>query len=184
MLNIFWVICDTWNLLIKFHKFVATNHVCGSKKFNFRSGLIMILKKCRKLICRHTRRWLNLQISTSSSWKKMIEYREGRGRYMRLNCSEKNFNKVIKVVITWSHLAGTKFCPVFPGSRQCYKSFIYYILQLHVKSIIPASWDPSVVLPGSRFARTKLSYVIASARRSGMTKLTYQFEKINKSTYQ
>ena len=34
-------------MLIKFHKFVATNYVCESKKFNFRSGLIMILKKCR-----------------------------------------------------------------------------------------------------------------------------------------
>ena len=61
-----------------------------------------------------------------------------------------------------------KFCPVLPGSRQCYKLFINYILRLHVKCFILARRDPSIVLPGSRFAGTKFSHVIASARLSGM----------------
>ena len=51
-----------------------------------------------------------------------------------------------KVVITWSQLAGMKLCPVLPGSRQCYKFFINYILRLYVKIIIPARRDPSFIL--------------------------------------
>ena len=69
-----------------------------------------------------------------------------------------------KVVITWSRLAGMKFCPVLPRSWQCYKLFINYILRLHVKSGIPPWPD----LPRSRFAGTKFSHVIASAHLSGM----------------
>ena len=49
-----------------------------------------------------------------------------------------------------------KFCPTLPGSRQCYKLFITYILRLHVKHFIPArrvpllySRDPT--LPGRNF---------------------------------
>ena len=38
-------------------------------------------------------------------------------------------------------------------SRQCYKLFISYILRLHVKSFIPARWDPCFVLPESRSKR-------------------------------
>ena len=75
---------------------------------------------------------------------------------------------VTKVVITRSRLVGMKFCPVLSGSRQCYKFFINYILRLHVKSFIPAGRDPSIVLPGSRFAGTKFSHVIPSAHLSGM----------------
>ena len=33
-----------------------------------------------------------------------------------------------QVVITWSRLAGMKFCPALPESRQCYKLFINHIL--------------------------------------------------------
>ena len=76
-----------------------------------------------------------------------------------------------KVVITWSRLAETKFCPVLSGSRQCYKLFINYILGIHVKSFIPAKRGPTFVLPGSRFAGTKFSHVIALACLSGMKKL-------------
>ena len=65
------------------------------------------------------------------------------------------------VVIRWSRLAGMKLCPVLPGSRQCYKSGINYILPLHVKSFIPRRRDSSFVLPGSRFPKTKFSHVIA-----------------------
>ena len=76
-----------------------------------------------------------------------------------------------KVVITWSRLAEMKFCPVLPGSRQCYKLFINYILGIHVKSFIPVKRGPTFVLPGSRFAGTKFSHVIALACLSGMKKL-------------
>ena len=64
-----------------------------------------------------------------------------------------------------------RFCPVLPGSWQCYKLFINYILRLHVKRFIPARRDPSFVQPGSRFAGTKFSHVIASARLGGIKKL-------------
>ena len=74
-------------------------------------------------------------------------------------------------MITWSQLARMKFCPVLPGSQQCYKLFINYILRLHVKSFILASRDPSFALPGFRFAETKCSFVITSARLSGMKML-------------
>ena len=73
-------------------------------------------------------------------------------------------------MITWSRFAGMKFCPALPGSRQYSKLFINFILWLHGKSFIPARRDPAFVLPGSRFARTKFSHVIASARLSGMKK--------------
>ena len=53
-----------------------------------------------------------------------------------------------KVVITWSQLAGMKFCPILPGSHQYYKFFINYILRLYVKIFIPARRDPSFVLTG------------------------------------
>ena len=64
-----------------------------------------------------------------------------------------------------------KFCPALSGSQQCYKLFINYILRLHVKRFIPARRDPSFVQPGSRFAGTKFSHVIASARLGGIKKL-------------
>ena len=73
-------------------------------------------------------------------------------------------------MITWSRLAGMNFCPALPGSRQCYKLLINYILRLHVKRFIPARRDPSLVQPGSRFAGTKFSHVIASARLGGIKK--------------
>ena len=52
-------------------------------------------------------------------------------------------------------------------------------MRLHGKSLIPPRRDPAFVLPGSRFAGTKFSHVIASARLSGMKKLTHQFENIS-----
>ena len=61
--------------------------------------------------------------------------------------------------------------PALPGSRQCYKLFINYILRLHVKRFIQARRDPFFVQPGSHFAGTKLSHVIASARLGGIEKL-------------
>ena len=91
---------------------------------------------------------------------------------MSLWClSRRNRHFVSKVVITWSRLAGMKFCLVLPGSRQCYKLFINYILRLHVKSYIPARQDPSFVLPGFHFTGTKFYHVIATARLNGMKKL-------------
>ena len=91
---------------------------------------------------------------------------------MSLWClSRRNRHFVSKVVITWSRLAGMKFCLVLPGSRQCYKLFINYILQLRVKSFIPARKDPSFVLPGFHFAGTKFYHVIATAHLNGMKKL-------------
>ena len=91
---------------------------------------------------------------------------------MSLWClSRRNRHFVSKVVITWSRLARMKFCLVLPGSRQCYKLFINYILQLHVKSFIPARQDPSFVLPAFHFAGTKFYHVIATARLNGMKKL-------------
>ena len=81
----------------------------------------------------------------------------------------------IKVVITWSRLAGMKFCSALPGSRQCYKLVINYILRLHVKRFIPARRYPSFVQPGSRFAGTKFSHVIASARLGGIKKLIKKY---------
>ena len=74
-------------------------------------------------------------------------------------------------MIAWSRLAGMKFCLVLPGSRQCLKLFINYILWLHVKSFIPARREPSFVLPQSCFAGTKFSRVIASTCLSGIKKL-------------
>ena len=75
------------------------------------------------------------------------------------------------MVIIWSRLTGMKFWLVLPGSWQCYKFSVNYILWFHVKSFIPARWDPSFILPESRFAGTKFSHVITSARLSGMKKL-------------
>ena len=49
--------------------------------------------------------------------------------------------------------------------------FMNYILWLHVKSFILARWNPSFLLPGSRFFWMKLSHVITSARLSGMKML-------------
>ena len=49
---------------------------------------------------------------------------------------------LFKLVITWSRLVGKKFCCVLPGSRQCYKLFINYTLQLYVKSFIPEGGIP------------------------------------------
>ena len=94
---------------------------------------------------------------------KFIKYRPGISPSLRLVLN--------MVVITWLWLTGMKFCPVLPGSQQCYKLFINYILLLHVKSVIPAWRDPSFVLLWSRFAGTKFSDVIASARLRGMKKL-------------
>ena len=85
-----------------------------------------------------------------------------------------------KVVITWSRLAGMKLCPVFP--RQSYKFFINYILRLFLKSFIPVKWDTSLLLPESRFAGTKFSHVIASARLGGMKKFIHDIQR-RKSPY-
>ena len=81
------------------------------------------------------------------------------------------FLNISKVVIAWSRLAGMKFYPTLPGSRQGYKLFINYILRLHVKRFIPARRDLSFVQPGSCFAGTKFSHVIVSARLGGIKKL-------------
>ena len=75
------------------------------------------------------------------------------------------------VVSTWSQLAGMKLCPALPGSRQCYKLFVNYILRLHVKRFIPVRRDHSFVQPVSRFAGKKFSHVIASAHLGGIKKL-------------
>ena len=80
-----------------------------------------------------------------------------------------------KVVITWSRLAGMKFCPALPGSRQCYILFINYVLWLHVKRFILARRDPSFVQPGSRFVGTKFSHVISSFRLGGIKKLIKKY---------
>ena len=85
------------------------------------------------------------------------------------------FNKFIWSKFNWSRLAGIKFCPALPGSRQCYKLFINYILRLHVKLFIPARRDPSFVQPGSRFAGTEFSHEIASARLGGIKKLIKKY---------
>ena len=74
-------------------------------------------------------------------------------------------------MITWCRLAGMKFCPALPRSRQCYKLFINYILRLHAKRFIPTRRDPSFVQPGSRFAGMKFSHVIVSARLGEIKKL-------------
>ena len=68
-----------------------------------------------------------------------------------------------------------KFCPALPGSRQCYKLFINYILRLQVKRFIPVRRDPSFVQPGSRFAEMKFSHVIASARLDGIKKFIKKY---------
>ena len=68
-------------------------------------------------------------------------------------------------------MVGMKFCPILPRSQQYYRFSMNYILRLPVDSFIPARRDPLFVLPGSRFAETKFSHVIASARLSGMKKL-------------
>ena len=65
--------------------------------------------------------------------------------------------------------------PALPGSRQCYKLFINQILLLHVKSFIPARRDSSFEQPGSRFAGTKFSHVIALARLDGIKKLIKKY---------
>ena len=64
-----------------------------------------------------------------------------------------------------------KFYPTLPGSQQCYKLLINYILRLHVKRFIPARQDPSFVQPGSCFAGMKFSHVIPSAYLGGIKKL-------------
>ena len=69
-----------------------------------------------------------------------------------------------------SQLARMKFCPVLLGRRERYKFIINYICRLHVKSFVPAKWEPSFVLPRSCFAGTKYSHVIAPAHLSGMKK--------------
>ena len=74
-------------------------------------------------------------------------------------------------MVIWSRLAGMRFCPALPGSRQRYKLFINYILRLHVKRFIPARRDPSFVQPGSCLTGTKFSHVIASARLGRIKKL-------------
>ena len=81
-----------------------------------------------------------------------------------------NWLKNSKVVTVWSRLARMKFWPILPRSQQCYKFFINYILRLHLESFIPARRDSSFVMPGSRFAGTKFSHVIASACLSEMKK--------------
>ena len=54
----------------------------------------------------------------------------------------------------------------FPQSWQCYKLFINYVLHLLLQSFIPERRDPSFVLPGSSFTRTKFSHVIAIENRN------------------
>ena len=78
-------------------------------------------------------------------------------------------------MITWSRLAGLKFCPTLPGSQQCYKLFIIYILRLHVIRFVPARRDPTFVRPGSRFAWTKFSHVITSVHPGGIKKLIKKY---------
>ena len=80
-----------------------------------------------------------------------------------------------KLTIKWSQLAGMKFCLALPGSRQCYKLFINYILRLHVKRFIPARRNLSFIQPGSHFAGTKFFHVIASARLGGIKKLIKKY---------
>ena len=63
----------------------------------------------------------------------------------------------------------------FAGSGQCYKLFKNYILRLHVKRFILARRNPSFVQPGSRFAGTKFSHVIASARQGGIKMLIKKY---------
>ena len=73
---------------------------------------------------------------------------------------------------TWSRFARIKFCPVLPGSRQCYKLFINYFLRLHVKSFIPTRQDPSsFVLPRDR----RYSYYIFKTHMTSICKK--QFNK-------
>ena len=72
-------------------------------------------------------------------------------------------------------IAEMKICPALPGSRQCYKVFINYILRLHVKRFILARRDLSFIQPGSRFAETKFSQVIASARLGRIKKLIKKY---------
>ena len=78
-------------------------------------------------------------------------------------------------MVIWSRLAGMRFCPALPGSRQRYKLFINYILRLHVKRFIPARRDPSFVQPGSCLGGTKFSHVIASARLGRIKKLIKKY---------
>ena len=90
-----------------------------------------------------------------------------------------------KMVISWFRLAGMEFCPVLPGSRQCYKFFRNFILQLHVTSFIPARRNPSFELPGCRFAGKKFSHVVSSACLSAMKKsINTSVWKIYRSTFQ
>ena len=85
-----------------------------------------------------------------------------------------------KVVISWFRLAGMEFCPVLPGSRQCYKFFKNFIFQLHVTSFIPARRNPSFELPGCRFAGNKFSYCLSAMKKSINTSVW----KIYRSTFQ
>ena len=77
----------------------------------------------------------------------------------------------IKVVITWSRLAGMRSCPILSRSRQWYKLFMNNILRLHVQGFISARRDPSFVLLVSYFVRTKFSRLIISVHLSRMKKL-------------
>ena len=63
---------------------------------------------------------------------------------------------IFMVVITWSRLASMNFCPALPGSWQCYKLLINYILRLHVKRFIrqdgiPLLYSRDPALPGRNF---------------------------------
>ena len=53
-----------------------------------------------------------------------------------------------------------EFRPVFWGSRQYYKFFINYILQLHVKSFIPVRQEPSFVLLGQNISHVTARYIL------------------------
>ena len=61
--------------------------------------------------------------------------------------------------------------PGWPGWNSKLFFFIYYILRLQLKRFILARRDPSFALPGSCFAGTKFSHVIASGHLSEMKKL-------------
>ena len=60
-------------------------------------------------------------------------------------------------MIIWLGFTEMKFCTVLPGSQQCYKLFINYILRLHVKCL---SWQYGIPLLYCRneiFPRNRLS---------------------------
>ena len=87
----------------------------------------------------------------------------------------KFYENYFKVLITWSRLAGMKFCPALPGFRLCYKLSINYILRLNVKLFILARHDPSLGQPGFYFAWTKFFHLIASACLGGLKKLIKKY---------